>query len=57
MPQEERLEIERKKRALYIGIPKETSLQENRIGLAPDSVRVLINNGHKANGTPDGKKK
>ena len=47
MPQEERLEIGRKKRALYIGIPKETSLQENRIGLAPDSVRVLINNGHK----------
>lgn len=47
MPQEERLEIGRKKRVLYIGIPKETSLQENRIGLAPDSVRVLINNGHK----------
>jgi len=47
MPQEERLEIGREKRALYIGIPKETSLQENRIGLAPDSVRVLINNGHK----------
>ncbi len=46
MPQEEMLEIARKKSSLQIGIPKETSLQEKRIPIVPDAVAVLVNNGH-----------
>ncbi|MCL4152338.1 UNVERIFIED_CONTAM: hypothetical protein GTU68_055904, partial [Idotea baltica] len=32
---------------LYIGIPKESSFQENRVALTPDSVSLLVNNGHR----------
>ncbi len=46
VPQEEMLEVARKKSALQIGIPKETSIQEKRIPLVPDAVAVLVNNGH-----------
>jgi alanine dehydrogenase len=46
MPQEEMLEITRKKSSLQIGIPKETSMQEKRIPLVPDAVALLVNNGH-----------
>ena len=46
VPQEEMLEVTRKKRSLQIGIPKETSLQEKRIPLVPDAIAVLVNNGH-----------
>ncbi len=46
MPQEEMLEIGRKKGKLFIGIPKETSFQENRVSLVPDAVALLVNNGH-----------
>jgi alanine dehydrogenase len=46
MPQEEMLEIARKKSSLYIGIPKETSFQENRVPLVPDAVGLLVANGH-----------
>ncbi len=46
MPQEEMLEIAKKKGALYIGIPKETSFQENRVALTPEAVHVLVGNGH-----------
>ncbi|MES2590763.1 MAG: alanine dehydrogenase [Bacteroidota bacterium] len=46
MPQEEMLEIGRKKSKLYIGIPKEISFQENRVALVPDAVALLVNNGH-----------
>lgn len=44
---EETLDIKPKGSDLFIGIPKETSFQENRIALTPDSVAVLVNNGHK----------
>ncbi len=44
---EETLDIKPKGSELFIGIPKETSFQENRIALTPDSVAVLINNGHR----------
>ncbi|MBL4656355.1 MAG: alanine dehydrogenase [Flavobacteriales bacterium] len=47
MPQEETLEMGRKKSRLYIGIPKETSLQENRVALVPVAVALLVNNGHR----------
>ncbi len=46
MPQESMLEIKKLKKELLIGIPKEISFQENRIALVPDSVALLINNGH-----------
>jgi len=31
---------------MRIGVPKEIKPQENRIGLTPDSVKVLTSNGH-----------
>ncbi|HET6245777.1 MAG: alanine dehydrogenase [Bacteroidetes bacterium] len=46
MPQEEMLEVSKRKSSLYIGIPKETSFQENRVPLVPDAIALLINNGH-----------
>lgn len=46
MPLEAMLEIKKKYKQLFIGIPKETSFQENRIPLNPDSVTLLVNNGH-----------
>lgn len=44
---EETLDIKPKGVELYIGIPRETSFQENRIALTPDAVSVLVANGHK----------
>ena len=32
---------------MIIGVPKEIKPQENRIGLTPESVKVLISEGHK----------
>lgn len=45
-PQESMLEVRTRKNKLYIGIPKETSFQENRIAITPLSVATLVNNGH-----------
>ncbi len=45
-PQEAMLKTGRKKGRLTIGIPKETSFQENRIALTPLSVGLLVENGH-----------
>ncbi|NNC50676.1 MAG: alanine dehydrogenase [Flaviramulus sp.] len=47
LPQEETLEIFKKKGELFIGIPKETAYQEKRVCLTPDAVYALVNNGHK----------
>lgn len=47
LPQEEKLEIERQKSELFIGIPKETSYQERRICLTPDAVNSLTAHGHR----------
>ena len=46
-PQEEMLEVTRKKGKLYIGIPKEMAFQENRVPLVPDAVALLTNHGHR----------
>lgn len=43
---EEKLDIKVKGIPLLIGLPKETAFQENRVGLTPDAVGVLISNGH-----------
>lgn len=44
---EETLDIKPKGEELCIGIPKETSFNENRIALSPDAVSVIIANGHR----------
>lgn len=46
-PLEETLDIRIREMHLTIGIPRETSFQENRIALTPEAVRVLVSNGHK----------
>ncbi|NND77247.1 MAG: alanine dehydrogenase [Flavobacteriales bacterium] len=46
MPQEEMLEVGRRKKQLFIGIPKETSFQENRVALTPEAVKLLTSNGN-----------
>jgi alanine dehydrogenase len=45
-PQESPLLLKKSKGSLYIGLPKEISLQENRIALTPDAVALLVKNGH-----------
>ena len=47
LPKEEMLEVARKKGNLYIGIPKEISFQERRVALVPETVAVLVANGHR----------
>lgn len=46
LPQEEMLEVARQRSNLTIGVPKEISLQENRIPLVPDGVALLCRNDH-----------
>lgn len=43
---EETLDVKTRDADLFIGIPKETAFQENRVGLIPDAVGVLVANGH-----------
>ena len=45
-PQEQMLAVKKKKNSFFIGLPKEISLQENRITLTPDAIELLVNNGH-----------
>jgi alanine dehydrogenase len=45
--QEQLMPIETKKGALFIGIPRETTLQENRVALVPSSVLALTKRGHR----------
>lgn len=47
MPQPEMLEIKKHRKQLSIGIPKEIAYQENRVGLIPEDVSVIVNNGHR----------
>lgn len=44
---EETLDIKPKGAQLHIGIPKETSFNENRVTLTPEAVGVLVSNGHR----------
>ena len=46
MPQESMLEVRKGRKEMLIGLPKEISFEEKRIALSPDSVAVLVNNGH-----------
>lgn len=47
IPQEEKLEIEKSKGSLFIGIPKENHFQEKRVCLTPDAVAALVAHGHR----------
>jgi len=46
LPKEEMLEVKQDFKKLKIGVPKESSFQENRISLSPDAVALLSHNGH-----------
>jgi alanine dehydrogenase len=46
-PQTETLQVPRKRNKLFIGIPKETILQENRVALVPVSAAALVAHGHR----------
>ncbi|RZK28767.1 MAG: alanine dehydrogenase, partial [Hymenobacter sp.] len=46
LTQESMLAVETRKRRLFIGLPKESSLQENRLGLTPEAVHHLVSEGH-----------
>jgi len=45
-PKEQMIEVKKREAKLYIGIPMETSFQENRIPLIPEAVALLVANGH-----------
>jgi alanine dehydrogenase len=45
-PQEQLLKEKKGKHSFFIGLPREISLQENRLCLTPDAVALLVNNGH-----------
>lgn len=45
-PQESPAKVKKEHKSLFIGIPKETDYQENRLALTPGGVEVLVNNGH-----------
>jgi alanine dehydrogenase len=45
-PQEQLLAVKKHKHSFFIGLPREISLQENRISLTPDATALLVNNGH-----------
>lgn len=45
-PQEAPAKVRRGSKSLVIGVPKEVSLQESRVPLKPESVEVLVANGH-----------
>jgi len=46
MPQEEMLVVGKHHKSLTIGIPRETSFQERRVALVPESVTLLVSRGH-----------
>ncbi len=45
-PQEQLMKVKTSGRSFFIGLPKEISLQENRISLTPDAVGLLVSQGH-----------
>lgn len=46
MPKEQLVAIRNADKRLFIGIPRESSFQENRVAMTPDAVALLVNNGH-----------
>lgn len=46
LPQEEKLDVPAKQEKLHVGIPRESTFQENRVALTPEAVSVLVSSGH-----------
>lgn len=46
-PQEQLEAVKTERHSLLIGLPKEVSLQENRVALTPEAVALLVRNGHR----------
>jgi len=46
LPQEEKLELKKQSKSLFIGVPKEITFQESRIPIVPDAVQLLVSHGH-----------
>ncbi len=46
-PQEEMLEVKKRKHSLLIGVPLETIFDESRVALAPEAAALLTQNGHR----------
>ena len=46
LPQEEVLEVGKRQKKLIIGIPRESKKDENRVGLTPEAVGLLVDQGH-----------
>ncbi len=46
LPQEEMLEVGRRRSRLIIGIPKDHETIEQRVALTPEAVEILVNQGH-----------
>ena len=46
LPQEEKLELKKQSKRLFIGVPKEIAFQESRIAIVPDAVQLLVSHGH-----------
>src|SRR6187399_2223585 len=44
--QEQLMKVKKDNHTFFIGLPREISLQENRISLTPDAVGILVNHGH-----------
>ena len=44
--QEQLMKVKKANHTFFIGLPKEISLQENRISLTPDAVGLLVRQGH-----------
>ena len=47
LPQEEKIAIRHSGKKPTIGVPKESSKNEHRVGLIPHSVRILVSRGHR----------
>lgn len=45
-PQEQLMKVKQDNRSFLIGLPREISLQENRICLTPDAIALLVSHGH-----------
>lgn len=45
-PQEQLMRVKKDNHTFLIGLPREISLQENRISLTPDAVALLVGHGH-----------
>lgn len=56
-PQAEMLEVPMRREKLFIGIPREITLQENRVALIPSAIATLTAHGHRVTVESDAGKK